>query len=92
MATQDRQPSQQDAEPQDFAAAMGQLEHLVERLESGELSLEESLKAFEKGVALTRHAQQRLDDAELKVRSLTENAEGGMQLSPFDIGEDAGER
>ena len=36
--------------------------------------------------------QQRLDDAELKVRSLTENAEGGMQLSPFDIGEDAGER
>ncbi|HAR08563.1 MULTISPECIES: exodeoxyribonuclease VII small subunit [Halomonas] len=92
MATQDRQPTQKDDESLDFASAMTQLETLVERLESGELTLEESLKAFEQGVALTRDAQKRLDEAELKVRSLTENADGGMQLSPFDIGEEPGER
>ena len=46
------------------------LETLVERMESGELSLEESLKAFEEGVRLTRECQQALRAAEQKVRIL----------------------
>ena len=45
--------------PQDFAATVAQLETIVERLESGELSLEDALTAFEQGVRLTRDAQQR---------------------------------
>jgi exodeoxyribonuclease VII small subunit len=56
--------------PIDFEAAMSELEQLVERLEQGELPLEESLKAFERGVALTRVCQTALKDAEQKVEIL----------------------
>jgi exodeoxyribonuclease VII small subunit len=82
-----------EAEPMDFAATLERLEGLVERLESGELSLEGALAAFEQGVRLSRDAQRRLDAAELKVRTLTEGAEGGIELEPFaPPREDDGER
>lgn len=74
--------------PQDFAATVEQLETIVERLESGELSLEDALTAFEQGVRLTRDAQQRLDSAELKVRALSEDSEGRLNVTPF-VGPDA---
>lgn len=77
----------EDAETLDFAATVARLEQLVERLESGELTLEGSLEAFEEGVRLTRDAQRRLDQAELKVRRLTEGAEGGIELESFSPGE-----
>lgn len=82
------EPRPHDEEPQDFAASMERLEMLVEQLESGELSLEASLEAFERGVVLARDAQRRLNAAELKVRSLTESQDGGMQLTPFSTGEE----
>lgn len=72
-----------EAAPADFAATIERLEALVERLESGELSLEGSLSAFEQGVRLTREAQRRLDEAELRVRSLTEGKEGSGDLQAF---------
>ncbi len=56
----------------DFEAALAELEGLVASMESGELGLEASLKAFERGVALTRHCQSALKNAELKVKVLTE--------------------
>lgn len=56
----------------DFEAALAELETLVSSMESGELGLEASLKAFERGVALTRHCQSALKNAELKVKVLTE--------------------
>ncbi len=59
----------------DFETALSELEALVEQLESGELPLEASLKAFEKGIELTRHCQNALKAAELKVKELTENDE-----------------
>ncbi|MBR2512878.1 MAG: exodeoxyribonuclease VII small subunit [Halomonas sp.] len=68
---------------QDFAATVSQLESLVERLESGDLSLEDALTAFEQGVRLTRDAQQRLDSAELKVRALSEDRDGRLAVAPF---------
>lgn len=74
----DTTPSQQD-----FAATVEQLETIVERLESGELSLEDALGAFEQGVRLTRDAQQRLHTAELKVRALSEDSEGRLNVTPF---------
>ena len=54
----------------DFEQSLGSLQALVERLESGDLSLEESLAAFEQGVALTRDCQQALSQAEQKVQQL----------------------
>ncbi|WP_251975970.1 exodeoxyribonuclease VII small subunit [Salinicola avicenniae] len=75
--------------PQDFAATLTQLEHLVSRMESGELTLEASLAAFEQGIRLTRDAQGRLDSAELKVQALLEQADGQLQAVPFDAAPDA---
>lgn len=56
----------------DFEEALDQLEELVEDMENGDLSLEESLKAFEQGIKLTRECQQALSQAEQKVKVLIE--------------------
>lgn len=58
----------------DFETAMRDLEDLVERLEQGDLSLEESLAAFERGVMLTRACQTALKEAEQKVEILLKKA------------------
>ena len=57
----------------DFEATLKELENLVKQMESGDLGLEESLAAFERGVKLTRKCQAALKNAELRVRVLTEN-------------------
>ena len=61
--------------PESFESAMEQLENLVSKMESGDLSLEESLKAFEKGVHLTRFCQDQLQKAELKIQELNSKGE-----------------
>lgn len=67
----------------DFETALAELETLVEKMEQGELSLDESLKQFERGVQLTRSCQQALQEAEQKVQILIEK--GGQQtLEPFE--------
>jgi len=58
----------------DFETAMRDLEALVERLEQGDLPLEESLAAFERGVMLTRACQSALQEAEQKVEILLKKA------------------
>ena len=55
----------------EFETSLDELEVLVTQMESGELSLEESLEAFERGVALTRSCQRALKTAELRVQALT---------------------
>lgn len=54
----------------DFEAALSELEKLVEKMESGEQSLEEALAAFQRGIALTRTCQQGLKEAEQRVEKL----------------------
>lgn len=66
-----------------FEASLQQLEQLVQQMEQGNLSLEESMQAFEQGVALTRQCQQALDAAEQKVQVLMQDAEGRLQEQPF---------
>lgn len=56
-----------------FEAALAELEDIVTRLERGEMKLEESLKLFERGVALTKACRQSLETAELKVKQLLDN-------------------
>lgn len=67
----------------DFEQSLAELQALVERLESGELSLEDSLGAFEQGVKLTRDCQQALTQAEQKVQLLL-NQNGETATVPFD--------
>lgn len=54
----------------DFEAALAELEKIVEKMESGEQSLEDALKSFQRGIELTRLCQQGLKDAEQKVEKL----------------------
>lgn len=65
-----------------FETTLDQLEQLVEDMENGDLSLEESLKAFEKGINLTRDCQMALNQAEQKVQMLIEQ---NNQLSTADF-------
>ena len=67
-------PKTTNLETPDFETAMRELEELVERLEHGELPLEESLAAFERGVMLTRACQSALKEAEQKVEILLKRA------------------
>ena len=53
-----------------FEKSVEQLDTIVDRMESGELSLDESLELFEKGVKLTRECQKTLADAEIKIEKL----------------------
>lgn len=67
----------------DFEQALDQLEDLVEEMENGDLTLEESLKAFEQGIKLTRECQSALTQAEQKVRVLIEE-NGKIKITEFD--------
>ncbi len=67
-----------------FEKSLSELEAIVEQLESNEISLEESLKQFEKGIKLTRECQKALDEAEQRVLSVTEQPDGSAAYSPYD--------
>lgn len=67
----------------DFEQSLADLQTLVERLENGELSLEDSLSAFENGIRLTRECQSALAQAEQKVQVLLEK-DGELSEEPFD--------
>ncbi len=69
--------------PPPIETAMQELERLVETLEQGDLPLEESLQAFERGVTLTRVCQQALDEAEQKVKMLSGESDSA-ELTPFE--------
>ena len=75
--------SKTKADKIDFEASMGKLEQLIEQMEEGELSLEESLQAFEQGVKLTRACQAALQEAEQKVQLLMEQ-NGEISTEPFE--------
>lgn len=69
--------------PPSFEESLAELERLVERMEQGNLPLDESLKLFERGVQLTRSCQKSLQEAEQKVRILLEE-NGEATLKAFD--------
>jgi exodeoxyribonuclease VII small subunit len=56
----------------EFERSLDELEQLVQRMEKGDLSLDDSLQAYERGVALYRHCQTALEQAELRVRLLSD--------------------
>ena len=70
-----------------FEQSLDELEQLVEKMEHGDMTLEDSLAAYERGVGLYRQCQAALEQAELRVRLLTDPAEPGSG-QPFEA--DAG--
>ncbi len=71
----------------DFEASLEELEGLVERMEEGELSLEESLKTYERGIALSRACQKSLDTAEQRIQILSEK-DGAGETQDFQPDDD----
>lgn len=66
-----------------FEEAITSLEKIVERMDSGELSLDESLSAFEEAVKLVKYCNTELEKAEQRVRMLTEGTDGTVSDVPF---------
>lgn len=72
-----------------FEEALKKLEHIVEQLEQGEYSLDESLKAFNEGMELSRMCATKLEEAEKKIEILTRNKNGKLKKKPYDVKEEA---
>ena len=75
-------------EPTNFESALAELEALVERMEAGDISLEESMKLFERGVTLTNSCQASLKEAEQKVQILLDKR---AEATPEEFEENAGD-
>jgi len=67
-----------------FEDELAKLEAIVTQIDSGELSLEEAITAFERGVGLVRSLNQKLDEAEGRVELLMRGAGGALRSSPLD--------
>ena len=68
-----------------FEDAMKRLEAIVQDLEGGDLSLEDSLKVFEEGMNLVKFCSDKLEEVEQKVTKLVKDSDGGHIQQPFDI-------
>ena len=94
MARARRKPAPGDgteaAEETSFEQALERLETIVDRLEQGDLPLEESLAVFEEGVALTRRCAGELDTAERRIEELVRDGEKWL-VRPFEAGADGPE-
>lgn len=67
-----------------FEGAQSRLEEIVSILESGAASLDDSLALYEEGIALVRICNERLENAEMKIKILHENADGSVSESEFE--------
>ena len=67
-----------------FEEAMNELETLVRRLEEGRMPLEESVKAYERGMALKKICDAKLQAAKLKVDQIVKEGQGEVSLKPFE--------
>ena len=71
-----------------FEASLKKLEEIVTRLETGSLSLEDSLKAFEEGIKHSAFCSSRLDEAERRVEILLKQKDGSLKREPFAADEE----
>ncbi len=77
----------QPLEKLNFEAALSELEGIVRSLESGKAPLEESIEAYERGIALKNHCEKKLAEARLKIEKITLSPDGAVKTESFDIKE-----
>jgi len=68
-----------------FEESLGELENIVEQLEAGDVSLDESVKLFENGMKLAKSLRKLLDNAEKKVSVLLADENGELKKTDFDV-------
>jgi exodeoxyribonuclease VII small subunit len=74
-----------------FEEALEELETIAQKLESGELTLDESIQYYEKGLALAKFCRQKLEEAERKIEILQKQPDGSIQKKSIKVKEDTGE-
>lgn len=74
-----------DIEAMTFEQALGELERIVQQLESGEVELERSIAIYERGAALRAHCDSKLKDAELKVEKIVKGEDGTLAAEPAGL-------
>ncbi|MCX8125189.1 MAG: exodeoxyribonuclease VII small subunit [Spirochaetes bacterium] len=74
-----------------FEEALEELETIASKLESGELTLEQSIQFYERGVQLAQFCRQKLEEAERKIEVLQKQPDGTIQKKPLRVKEDTGE-
>lgn len=67
-----------------FEAALEELDAIVRNLETGKISLEESIEAYERGVALKNHCESKLRDAQMKIEKIMVAPDGSLKTAPLD--------
>ena len=72
-----------------FEDCLSRLEQIVTALEAGNLSLEDSLKIFEEGIAMSRHCARYLEDAQRRIEVLAKDDAGAVSTRPFAFEADA---
>lgn len=70
-----------------FEDALAELEKIVRQLESGSADLKSSIDAYERGMALKKHCEARLKEAQSRIEKITVSAEGAVSTAPFNISE-----
>ncbi len=88
MMTDGGKKQQNDkAQPGSFESNLKKLEELVQRLEEGNLALDESLRLYEEGIEAFRRCQKMLEEADLKIRKLVQTVEGDLKEQSFEPSE-----
>jgi exodeoxyribonuclease VII small subunit len=77
-------PDERPIAAMSFEEALAELEAIVQKLERGQLDLEASIGAYERGTALRQHCAEKLRQAQMRVERLTLDAEGRPRTAPFD--------
>lgn len=71
-------------EEMSFEESLGELEQIVRGLESGSAPLEKSIESYERGIALKKHCETKLKDAQAKIEKITVGADGSVTTQPLD--------
>lgn len=79
-----KQNEPQDLKAISFEAALGELEEIVHRLEAGETGLDGAIEAYERGVRLKKHCEEKLREAQLRVDKIEASAGGAVRTEPFE--------
>lgn len=78
-------------EPADFESSLKELEMIAEMLESGDMSLDESIRQFERGMRLARFCRKKLDEAEKRIEILQKSGGGRVESKEVNVDEETGE-
>ena len=71
-------------EQMNFEDALGELEGIVRNLETGQAPLEDSISAYERGIALKKHCETKLREAQMKIEKITVDKDGTVGTEPLD--------